>query len=62
MKDFLTNPFVQKVIATLLGAGLYLLGTKFPGAAVELGVLAGGLGVGTFAYHMTPPTFPKNTQ
>jgi hypothetical protein len=53
--EILSNPFVQKVVATVLGAGLYILAHRYPDVAAELGALAGALGVGTITYHMTPP-------
>ncbi len=36
------DPFWQKVIMTVMGAGLVLLGHKFPDLAAELGALGGG--------------------
>lgn len=38
------DPFWQKVILTVLGAGVFFLAHKFPDIAAELGTLAGGLG------------------
>lgn len=55
MKEFFTSPFGQKLMATIGAVGIYLLAHKFPDLSAELGMLAGGLGLGTFALHATPP-------
>lgn len=59
MSDFLKSPFGQKLIGTLAGAGLLWLAHKFPDLSAELGVLAGGLGIGVHALHAEPPKFGK---
>lgn len=42
MKD----PFWQKIAATLVAVGIYLIAHRFPDIAAELGALAGGLAGG----------------
>ena len=36
------DPFWQKVIMTVVGVGMVLLGHRFPDVAAELGALGGG--------------------
>lgn len=60
MKDFFADPFAQKIIATLLGAGLLMVAHFAPEFSEVLAFTAGGLGVGTYAYHATPPSAKKD--